>query len=230
MRFAGGGLHSLERFCGLMSLPPSVTDNLYREHQAAITAATMKETMETCKQAANDLHQLAGKPCDEIVDITVTCNGTWNTCGFTSQFGVVIVMSFETGRVLDVEVLSKYYHQCKLHSNDDKSSTAYIEWLKGHKIHCSRNFQGSCPSMESEGELVLWKRPEENLKFRYTTLISDGDAKTHGHLSEEDPYNGVPIESKTVSKNGWGLACGRRKEGYYSKEKKKIIGLGGKGD
>ena len=42
MRFAGGGLHSLERFCGLMSLPPPVTDNSYREHQAAITAAAMK--------------------------------------------------------------------------------------------------------------------------------------------------------------------------------------------
>ena len=74
-----------------MSLPPSLTDNSYREHQAAITAATMKETMETKqgiykqdKQAANDLHQLADKPCDENVDITVTCNGTWNTRGFTS--------------------------------------------------------------------------------------------------------------------------------------------------
>lgn len=232
MRFAGGGLHSLERFCGLMSLPPPVTDNSYREHQAAITAAAMKEAMDTCKQAANDLHQLAGKPCDENVDITVTCDGTWSTRGFTSQFGVVIVMSFETGRVLDFEVLSKYCHQCKLHSNDDKSSAAYIKWLKDHESHCSRNFQGSSPSMESEGALVLWRR-SENLKLRYTTLISDGDAKTHAHLNEEDPYNGVPIEKQDcvghVQKRMGSRLRKKKKEGYYSKEKKKVIGLGGKG-
>lgn len=87
--------------------------------------------------------------------------------------------------------------------------------MNGRKTH----FQGSSPSMESEGILVLWRCSEENLKLRYTTLISDGDVKTHAHLSTVDPYNGVPIEKqdcvKTVLdmyKNGWGLACRRRKD------------------
>lgn len=48
------------------------------------------------------------------------------------KFGVVIVMSFETGRILDFEVLSKYCHQCKLHQNDDKTSAAYMEWQEDY--------------------------------------------------------------------------------------------------
>ena len=192
IRFAGGGLHNLERFCGLMSQPPPVTD--YGQHQHTITASALKEAQDSCKEAAIILHKLAGKPCEENTRITVTCDGTWGTRGFISQFGIVFAMSYDTGHVLDFEVMFKYCHQCKLHDADDKRSAACIEWWAGHESTCSQNFQGSCPTMESEGALVLWKRSEEQLKLLYTTLISDGDAKTYNLLCENDPYNGVPIE------------------------------------
>ena len=119
-----------------------------------------------------------------FLDITVTCDGTWATRGFTSKFGVVItVMSFETGRILDFEVLSKYCHQCALHSGDVTTSSAYLEWWEKHEPNCAKNFQGSSPAMESQGALILWKRSKEQLNLQYTTLISDGDAKTHSLLN-----------------------------------------------
>lgn len=233
MRFAGGGLHSLEKFCGLMCLPPPVTDNFYAQHKAVITAAVMREALVSCKQAGVELHKLADKPVDECIGIKVTCDGTWATRGFTSQFGVVIVMSFETGKVLDFEILSKYCHQCKLHQDDDKTSAAYIEWQEEHKNNCSKNYQGSSPAMESEGALTLWKRSEEQLNLQYTTLISDGDAKTHSLLVREDPYNGVEIEKHDcvghVQKRMGSRLRKKKKEGCYSDSKKKIVGLGGKG-
>ena len=233
MRFAGGGLHSLEKFCGLMCLPPPITDNSYAEHQAVIAAAAMKVAMESCKEAADELHQLAGKPCDEIVNITVTCDGTWATRGFTSKFGVVIVMSFETGRILDFEVLSKYCHQCALHSGDDTTSSAYLEWWEEHEPNCAKNFQGSSPAMESQGALILWKRSKEQLNLQYTTLISDGDAKTHSLLNEENPYDGVEIEKNDcvghVQKRMGSRLRKKKKEGIYDVKKQKVIGLGGQG-
>ena len=42
---------------------------------------------------------------------------------------------------------------------------------------------------------MLWRRSEQQLSLRYTTLISDGDAKTHSLLCHEDPYDGAAIET-----------------------------------
>ena len=45
--------------------------------------------------------------CDDVVDCTVTCDGIWSRRGFVANYGVVAVLSWETGQVLDVVVLSK---------------------------------------------------------------------------------------------------------------------------
>ena len=59
VRFARYRLHSLEMFCGLMSLPPPIMDNSYGEHQALMASAAMKEAKDSCKHAAKVLRQLA---------------------------------------------------------------------------------------------------------------------------------------------------------------------------
>ena len=45
---------------------------------------------------------------DQVLDITVTCDGTWARRGLHSLYGVVVVLSWKIGKVLDVEVLSKH--------------------------------------------------------------------------------------------------------------------------
>ncbi len=44
---------------------------------------------------------------DEPLDVTVTFDGTWSKRGYTALYGVCVVMSWDTGRVLDTVVLSK---------------------------------------------------------------------------------------------------------------------------
>ena len=46
-------------------------------------------------------------PEDQVLDITVTCDGTWARQGFQSRYGIVVVASWKIGKVLDVEVLNK---------------------------------------------------------------------------------------------------------------------------
>ena len=111
MRVAGCELASLEKFCGVMGLLPPVTDPAFRAHKAAITTAAIDESQESRKQ----LHSMHKASDHEIIDITVTFDVTWAKCGFTSQFGIVLVLSWETGQVLDYEVLSKYCSKYKLH-------------------------------------------------------------------------------------------------------------------
>ena len=41
-----------------------------------------------------------------IVDIGVTADGTWQRRGYTSMNGVVVAMSIDCGKILDIEPLS----------------------------------------------------------------------------------------------------------------------------
>ena len=40
--------------------------------------------------------------------VSISCDGTWQKRGFTSLNGAVIIISTDTGKVLDVEVMSRY--------------------------------------------------------------------------------------------------------------------------
>ena len=232
MRVAGRGLASLEKFCGIMGLPPPVTDPAFRAHKADIAAAATEESVESRKVAAKELHRMQGAGDDDIIDVTVTFDGTWAKRGFTSQFGIVLVLSWETGQVLDYEVLSKYCHECKLHEGIDQSSSDFQDWWEGHEGNCSVNFVGSSTAMESEGALIIWKRSIENLNLRYTHYISDGDSKTYNVLETNDPY-GVPIVKHDcvghVQKRMGSRLRKRKQEGYFSSAKRKKVSLGGKG-
>ena len=48
--------------------------------------------------------------------------------------------------------------------------------------------------MESEGAVILFQRSLELFKFRYTSLMGDGDAKTHLRVLQADPYDGRDIK------------------------------------
>ena len=49
---------------------------------------------------------------EEIVDLLVSCNGTWHKRGFISLFGAVFIICYETGKVLDYKVMSKFCASC----------------------------------------------------------------------------------------------------------------------
>jgi hypothetical protein len=48
-----------------------------------------------------------------IVDILVSCDGTWQKCGFSSFFEEAFIVAYETGKVMDFIVLSKHCSGCK---------------------------------------------------------------------------------------------------------------------
>ena len=54
-------------------------------------------------------------PEDQVLDITVTCDGNLVRRGFQSLYGIVVVVSCKSEKVLDVEVLSKHCQACVTH-------------------------------------------------------------------------------------------------------------------
>ncbi|GFV20932.1 uncharacterized protein TNCV_4532011 [Trichonephila clavipes] len=59
-----------------------------------------------------------------------------------------------------------------------ENSAEFHVWYEGHISSCAINHVGSSCAMEQEAALKLWQRSEDS-GFRYTTLLSDGDAKKH---------------------------------------------------
>ena len=105
MRAIGQGRAGLATFTGLMGMHPPVSASNFSTHNKRLKEATDKVCAANQSAAAKHLRKDAA--ADEIVNVQVTCDGTWARRGHQSLYGVVVVASWETGQVLDAEVLSK---------------------------------------------------------------------------------------------------------------------------
>ncbi|GFU42813.1 uncharacterized protein TNCV_3139971 [Trichonephila clavipes] len=130
-----------------------------------------------------------------ITDIDVTFDGTWLTRRHSSQIGVGCVIDLLTGFVMDFEIMSKHCFECEhAKSGLGENSAEFHVWYNGHISFCAINHVVSSCAMEQEAALKLWQRSEDN-GFRYTTLLSDGDAKTYQYLNTKKVY-GPEIKNK----------------------------------
>ena len=60
--------------------------------------------------------------------------------------GCVNVLSMETGRCLDVEVLSNIRQGCQRHENEEESEEKRL-WQADHHGKCKANYRGSAPAI-----------------------------------------------------------------------------------
>ena len=68
--------------------------------------------MERARQEVREFYEIdvAG---GTTADVLISCDGTWQKRGFTSLYRVVFVIGYETGKVLDYHVMSKYCPGCR---------------------------------------------------------------------------------------------------------------------
>ena len=176
----------------MLDMPQPVLKNVYTDHVRAICVEAVSLAESSMMQARQEVREHYGATSDDnVVDILVSCDGTWQKRGFISLFGAVFVISFETGKVLDYTVMSKHCASCKNWERRDKTSEEYTRWKASHS--CDVNFEGSAGAMEPQGTLQLFKSSLD-YKIRYAKLISDGDSKTHALLLEEQPYGSTLVE------------------------------------
>ena len=96
---------SLDTFTAMIGMLPPVSKPSYSYHNEKIAAATSLEREAQFSAAAALLRKNAALV--EIVDIHVTCDGTWSRRGHQPKC-IVVVASWENRLVLDSEVLSKF--------------------------------------------------------------------------------------------------------------------------
>ena len=94
----------------MMDLPAPVSENIYSQHVRAICEKSAHQAQTSVEQAREEVWQhYAASSDDEVVDVLVSCDGTWQRCGFSSLYGAVFVITHETGKVVDYIVKSKHY-------------------------------------------------------------------------------------------------------------------------
>ena len=84
-------------------------DNVYNAHVKVIKEH-LAEAREEARKAAIVKLDIDTNDTTTIVDILVSCDETWSKHGHTANNGVGLAISTDTGKVLDIQVQSKYYH------------------------------------------------------------------------------------------------------------------------
>lgn len=174
---------------------------------------------------------------DNIIDIGVSFDGSWQKRGYSSMYCIGCVIDIYTGLIVDFEVVSKYCHECtKTAAELGAKSAEYSVWHESHKTSgkCEKNYEGSSASMEVYAAEVLWKRSIEKCKMRYTTLLSDGDSKTFLSLTKLKVYDkpiakeecinhvakrmGTALRNKVKEWRAKGVCLGGRKRGNLTED------------
>lgn len=170
----GADQKKMEKFCAMMNMPPPLSHHSYDKHNAEVSRVVSTVVDKEMKQAAMRLqeyfrsldHDLEDGP----LDVTVSADGTWATHGFTSLYGLVFVISQDTGEILDLTLLSRHCPTCNYHHrilDDDE----FARWKDQHEEECQANYVSSSKSMESTVCQILWSCSVSKNRLRYCSYI-----------------------------------------------------------
>ncbi len=223
MRSVGLGRNGAEKICCVMNMPPPQLYKYYKAHAHAVKNAAKGVAEDTMLEAAAEIR--AKKGGAEFVEVGVSGDGSWQKRGYSSLHGTVNVMSMETGKVLDTEVLTQFCRECSLHEQDNKKELAYEVWKTEHMPKCKANFSGSSGAMEPKGIENIFGRSAQSRNLLYTEFYCDGDSKSFDRIKHVYLQN----HGKDVKR----LQCvghvQKRVGTSLQKLKKNVKGLGGRG-
>ena len=148
MRSIGQGFSGTKKFCSIMNIANLPTKNNYFKLNKTLRFAAFNVANESMGRAAQGVKSSVGTECSVSVD------GSWQKRGYVSMNGCVTTISIDTGRVLDVEAMSRFCKQCQVYEKLEKTSDTYQKWKADH-LNCKADFKGSAPAMESEGAEIM---------------------------------------------------------------------------
>lgn len=169
-RSIGKAEYAANVVCGIMNLPRPPAFKYYTK----VVGNAVKEVCEaSMREAAEETVGLEENDSDR--DITAIFDGTWQKRGHNSLNGVVSAISGETGKVLDVKILTKY---CRCRGRLEQK----------HETGCTANYQGTSGGMESQGILEMFRESEAKYGIRYKYFLGDGDSSAYPNVVKEQPY------------------------------------------
>lgn len=173
LRSIGKGQTAGKIICGMLNVPAPPTT--YKKHEDKLLRTFEELSRESRKKAVEEAVAM-----NQSRDLCVAVDGSWQKRGHISLNGVLSVTSVDTGKVLDVCVMSKF---CVCPQRAENI----------HKDSCTANYQGTSGGMEVSGAIEVFSRSERDFGVRYLEYLGDGDSKGFAAVNEKKIY-GEDIE------------------------------------
>ncbi|GFW87673.1 uncharacterized protein TNCV_4486381 [Trichonephila clavipes] len=201
LRLIGKGFTAGKKLLCTLNLP-CISKNTFRAHELKLLEAVQLCSEENMKAASKEVQNLK-----KSTTCVVSVDGSWQRRGHMSLNGCVSVISIDTGKILDLEVMTQYCKMCELNVKRE---------------HVCSNYKGSSGNMEAVGAFRIFERSLIKRDLQYTEYYGDCDSK--GFLQVKDIYG-----ENSVTK----LECighiQKRVGSRLRKLKKNTKVLGGKG-
>ena len=163
------GHSAMKDWFGTMNMSSVLSKNAYASANNKLEEAasrTFDVVSQTTRKLMKEAYTQIGvtEDKDEIFDVAVSYDWTWQKLGHTSHNGAACTIDLLIGLPIDIEVLSNYCAKCSTTPDDIKNQ----EWLENHATVCSKNFNWISRAMEVEATVRLWKRSIKKCNVRYT--------------------------------------------------------------
>ncbi|GBN11246.1 hypothetical protein AVEN_237166-1 [Araneus ventricosus] len=165
LRLMGRGFSAGMKLLCTLNLP-YVCKKTFRIHELKLLEAVKYSCEENMKAASKEVQNFK-----KTTTCGVSVDGTWQRRGHMSLNGCVSVISIDTGKILDLEVMTQYCKMCEMNIKCD---------------HECSNYKGSSGNMESVGAFRIFERSVMKRELQYTEYYGDGDSKAF--LKVKDIY------------------------------------------
>lgn len=168
LRSIGKGQTAGKIICGMLNIPAPPTK--YRKHEEKLCRAIEELSRDSMKKAVKEVVTM-----NKSSDLCVAVDGSWQKRGHMSLNGVLSVTSVDTGKVIDVSIMSKF---CVCPGKNENI----------HKENCSANYRGTSGGMEVCGAVEVFSRSQQMYGVRYLEYLGDGDSKGFTAVNEKKIY------------------------------------------
>ncbi|GFX36988.1 uncharacterized protein TNCV_1174901 [Trichonephila clavipes] len=153
MRQIGKAFSTGFKLCGTLNFP-RLSKTVYTNHENKLMSVILEVSELSMQKAASKLLVLHPTK-NKIVECGISVDGTWQRRGYSSMNGCVAALSVDTGKVVDIEIMSSYCPTCRKISKMPRSIESET-YAADHVCHS--NFQGSALKMEAVGATRIFQR------------------------------------------------------------------------
>ncbi|GFT20922.1 CCHC-type domain-containing protein [Trichonephila clavipes] len=157
LKIIGKGFSAGKKLCAFLGLP-FLSKLAFRKKERKLLKATERVAQENINAALSEI-----KGSNSFTKCGISIDGTWQRRGYSSLNGCVSAISVDTGKILDIEVMTQYCHIC---AKGNSQSSKHV---------CS-NYKGSAGNMEVVGAYRIFERSNVR-NVQYNEYYGDGDSK-----------------------------------------------------
>ncbi|GFX72706.1 uncharacterized protein TNCV_4063011 [Trichonephila clavipes] len=162
----------------LSSVLPFLSKLAFRNQERKLLKATERVAQKNINAALSEI-----KGSNSFTKCGISIDGTWQRRGYSSLNGCVSAISVDTGKILDIEVMTQYCHIC---AKGNSQSSKHV---------CS-NYKGSAGNMEVVGAYRIFERSNVR-NVQYNEYYGDGDSKGYESVKNFYGINTCPEGSES---------------------------------